>query len=143
MINNIVNNKGYTSMEVNLAGIIAATFTSMIIGSLWYSHIFFGIVWMECINKTPETLSSTKKVIIGSVVSSLLTAVGISLIFSLIGVHSLCTASCIGLVLGVLIVFPALLSDNLFCGFGIKLLMIQSGYRVVSILCMSLVLYLI
>ena len=47
----------------------------------------------------------------------------------------------VGLVLGLLIVFPALLSDNLFCRWGTKLLMIQSGYRVMSVVLMSLALY--
>jgi hypothetical protein len=98
---------------------------------------------MISINKTSETLGSTKKAIIGSVVASFLTSIGIASIFALIGVHSLCVATCTGLALGILIVFPALMSDNMFCGWGTKLLMIQAGYRIVTILSMSLVMYLV
>ena len=40
-------------------------------------------------------------------------------------------------VLATCFIFPALLSDNLFCGWGAKLLLIQSGYRVLSVILMS------
>jgi Protein of unknown function (DUF1761) len=78
---------------------------------------------------------------IGSIFASFLSACGVAILFSLAGVASLSVAVGIGLVLGLLIVFPALLSDNLFCRWGAKLLMIQSGYRVVSVVLMSLALY--
>lgn len=47
-------------------------------------------------------------------------------------------AALLGLVLGGLLVFPALFSDNLFCGWGTQLLLIQSGYRVLSVLLLSI-----
>jgi len=78
---------------------------------------------------------------IGSIFASLMTALGVSLLFSLINVSSLLTAAGIGAILGLLIIFPAMLSDNLFCGWGNKLLFIQSGYRAMSVALMSVALY--
>ena len=128
-------------IELNLPGILAATLSGMILGALWYSPLLFGKAWMQAIGKTPETLGRPTGPMIGSIFASLLSACGVAILFSLAGVASLSVAVGVGLVLGLLIVFPALLSDNLFCRWGTKLLMIQSGYRVMSVVLMSLALY--
>lgn len=127
--------------ELNLLEILASTFTGMVLGALWYSPILFGSAWMKSINKTPETLGSPTGPMIGSLIASLLTAIGISLLFSIFGINDLSTTISVGAILGLLIIFPALFSDNLFCGWGNTLLMIQSGYRITSIFLMSLVTY--
>ena len=122
-------------------GILVATIIGMILGALWYSPVLFGNAWMKCIGKTPETLGKPTIPMIGSIIASLLTAIGVSLLFSILNVADLSTAISVGLILGLFIIFPALLSDNLFCGWGNKLLMIQSGYRAVSVFLMSLAMF--
>lgn len=129
--------------DINLLGVIAATVVGMLLGALWYSPIAFGGAWMKCIGKTPETLGKQTVPLVGSIISSFLTAVGVSLLFSLLTISDISSAVSIGAILGCLVIFPALLSDNLFCGWGNKLLIIQSGYRVVSVFLMSLVMYLV
>ena len=126
------------SYDLNMIGIIASTFIGMILGALWYSPLLFGSQWMLAIGKTPQTIGSTTGPIIGSIFANLLTAIGVSIIFALVGVDTLSTGVGVGLILGFLVVFPAMLSDNLFCGWGSRLLLIQSGYRLLSILLMSL-----
>ncbi len=128
-------------IELNILELLAATIIGMILGMLWYSPMLFGNAWMESIGKTPETLGDSKIPIIGSIFASFLTALGVSLLFSLINVSDLNTASCVGMILAVLIIFPAMLSDSLFCGWGNKLLLIQSGYRATSVFLMSLAMY--
>ena len=130
-------------IELNFLGIIAATFIGMILGGLWYSPLAFGPAWMNCIGKTPELLGKQTVPLIGSIVSSFLAAVGIALLYSFMNISDFSTAITIGAILGGLIIFPALLSDNLFCGWGSKLLLIQSGYRVTSIILMSLAMHLV
>lgn len=130
-------------MDINFLGIIAAIFIGMALGGLWYSPILFGNAWMKCIGKTPETLGGQTAPLIGSIVASFLMALGVSLLFALINPTNLLTAMSIGAILGLLIIFPTLLSDNLFCGWGNKLLIIQSGYRVISVFLMSLVMYVV
>ncbi len=131
-----------TILGLNLIGIVVATIIGMILGALWYSPLLFGKQWMESLGKTPETLGSATGPMIGSIIASLMTAIGISIIysFSLIEVGSLSQGIVFGLTLGVLIIFPAMLSDNLFCGWGNRLLIIQSGYRALSVLLMSIAL---
>ncbi|PCJ14914.1 MAG: hypothetical protein COB04_14065 [Gammaproteobacteria bacterium] len=129
-------------LELNLLGVIVATVIGMALGALWYSPLLFGNQWMQSINKTPETLGSPTGPMIGSVIASLLTALGVALLFSFVGVDDLSTGIKIGLILGLFIIFPALLSDNLFCGWGSPLLLIQSGYRALSVLLMSMALVL-
>jgi hypothetical protein len=130
-------------IELNIPGILAATVVGMFLGAVWYSPIAFGNAWMECIGKTPETLGKQTAPLIGSVITSFLTAIGVSLLFSILNTANFSTALSIGAILGLLVIFPALLSDNLFCGWGYKLLMIQSGYRVVSVFLMSMVMCLV
>ena len=127
----------------NLPGILVAALAGMFLGALWYSPLLFGKAWMRAIGKTPETLGLPTGPMIGSMIASVLSAVGVSLIFFLIGVDSLDVALGVGMILGLLIIFPALLSDNLFCGWGSRLLLIQSGYRVLSVVVMSLVMQLV
>ena len=125
-----------------LTTILTATFIGMVLGALWYSPLLFGNQWMAAIGKTPETVGKQTLPIMASIIANLLTALGIAIIFSLVGVEGLMMGIGIGFTLGVLLVFPALLSDNMFCGWGIQLLLIQSGYRLLSILLMSITLVL-
>lgn len=125
--------------DVNIISIVVATIVGMMLGALWYSPMLFGNHWMESIGKTQDDLGSQTVPMVGSIVASLMTAIGVSLIFSMTGVDGLVEGVGLGLILGLLIVFPAFLSDNLFCGWGAQLLWIQVGYRVLSIVLMSIV----
>ena len=128
-------------IEINWLGVLVATIVGMVLGAVWYSPLLFGNRWMKCLGKTPETLGSATLPMIGSVLACSLSAIGVAILFSLVGASSLPDALSLGVVLGLFIIFPALLSDNLFCGWGNTLLLIQSGYRVTSILCMCVVVY--
>ena len=121
--------------------ILASAFVGMLLGAVWYSPVAFGPAWMDSIGKTPETIGNQTLPMIGSIVASVLTAFGVSILSESFGVSSLYQALTLGASLGFLIVFPALLSDNLFCGWGNRLLLIQAGYRVLTIILMSVVVY--
>ncbi|BFM13955.1 hypothetical protein R50073_01380 [Maricurvus nonylphenolicus] len=126
-----------------LIPVIAATFTGMVLGALWYSPLLFGKAWMAAIGKTPETLGSQTLPMVGSIVASLLMASGVALLLAALNVTSLSEATAVGAILGFLIIFPALLSDNLFCGWGKGLLLIQAGYRVLTVVLMAVVIFLL
>ncbi len=127
--------------DISILEIIAGAVVGMMLGALWYSPLLFGNLWMKAIGKTPETLGSSAGPMIGSMIASLLSAIGVALLSSLIDVQSLAQAITLGLILGFLVIFPAFLSDNLFCGWGTQLLLIQSGYRIFSVFLMSVVIY--
>ncbi len=131
------------NVDLNLIAILAAATSGMILGAVWYSMPVFGEKWMRAIGKTPKTLRDPTLPMTASVVSCLLTALGIALLHSLIGISSLNIALLLGLILAGLIILPAMLSDNLFCGWGRSLLLIQAGYRFLSVLIMSILIYLL
>lgn len=131
------------NMDLNLIAILAAAASGMILGAIWYSMPVFGEKWMRALGKTPKTLGDPTWPMTASVMSCLFTALGVALLHSLIGIASLNSALLLGLLLGGLIIFPAMLSDNLFCGWGRSLLVIQAGYRLVSVLIMSIVIFLL
>lgn len=128
-------------IEINWLGVLIATVAGMVLGAVWYSPLLFGNRWMKCLGKTPETIGSATLPMIGSVLACSLSATGVAILFSLVGANSLSDALSLGVVLGLFIIFPALLSDNLFCGWGNTLLLIQSGYRIASVLFMSIIMY--
>ena len=122
---------------MNTLAILTATVAGMSLGVLWYSPLAFGRAWLQAIGKTEEELSSPLVPMLGSILSCLATAIALASIIALAGIATLSEGVALGAVIGLGIVFTALLSDNLFCGWGWKLLLIQSGYRVVYIVVMA------
>jgi hypothetical protein len=131
------------NVELGLIDTLAAAASGMILGAAWYSMSVFGQKWLQALGKTPQTLGDPTIPMLGAVITCLLTALGMALLHSLVGITSFGDAALLGLLVGVLIIFPAMLSDNLFCGWGTRLLLIQAGYRVITVLVMSVVLFLL
>ncbi len=126
-----------------LVEILPAAVVGMLLGALWYSPLLFGPAWMRCLGKTSESLGSATWPMVGSVFACLLMAAGVSLLSGLMDISSLSSAIFLGLILGVCLIFSSMLSDNLFCGWGLKLLLIQAGYRLLKVELMSVIVYLI
>jgi len=124
-------------IEIKLIAVLVATLAGMMLGAFWYSPIAFGKAWMDSIGKTEEDLGSATGPMIGSVVACLVTAMSLAIVISLSGISDALGGAMLGGLIGLGIVFPALLSDSLFCGWGSKLLMIQSGYRVIYAIVMG------
>jgi len=117
-------------IDINLISILVASVAGMMLGAFWYSPIAFGNAWMKSIGKTEDELGSATGPMVGSVVACVMTAVSLSVVIALAGIGTVAGGAALGCLIGVGIVFPALLSDSLFCGWGNQLLMIQAGYRV-------------
>lgn len=127
--------------QISVIEIVIGTVIGMLLGAFWYSPVAFGPSWVKSIGKTPETLGSQTAPMLGSIIASILTASGVAILHSAIALGSVSGAIGLGTILGLLLIFPALLSDNLFCGWGAKLLLIQSGYRVLSVILMSVAMF--
>lgn len=126
-------------MDINFVGVIVAAISGMALGALWYSPVLFGNAWMEAVGLTEENPGSATTPMIGSMVASVVTAFALAWIISMTGVSEISGAVLLGLITGGGLVFTAMLSDNLFCGWGFKLLWIQTGYRVLTIVIMCVV----
>ena len=129
--------------QISILDVFAAALVGIVLGAFWYSPIAFGKGWMNAIGKTPETLGSQTIPMLGSIVACLLTSIGVAIAQTVVIPTDIIESICLGLILGLLFIFPALLSDNLFCGWGTKLLFIQSGYRVLSVVLMSITAFLV
>jgi hypothetical protein len=127
--------------DLSVIAILGATILGMFLGALWYSPLLFGHQWQRSIGKTQDDLGNMTGPMIGSIIANLITAIGLTFLFSIVPIADIYAAITLGLLLGLFIIFPALLSDNLFCGWGISLLLIQSGYRILTVLFMSILIF--
>ncbi|MEM9254058.1 MAG: DUF1761 domain-containing protein [Pseudomonadota bacterium] len=122
---------------MNWLSVLIATGAGMILGALWYSPRIFGTAWLRAIGKSETDLGPALWPMLGSVIASFLTALALAILFNLTGTQGVVPGATVGSLIGVGIVFSAFLSDNLFCGWGWRLLLIQAGYRVVYVIVMA------
>ena len=116
--------------DVNWLAVLAATAAGFLLGGLWYGPLF-GKAWMAAVGKTEEELravGSAKPMGI-SLVAQLVTAIFLAGFFAAIGVEGWHNGLHTGLLLFLALVATAMASDYAFCGWGLKLWLIQSGYR--------------
>lgn len=123
-----------------MLAIIVATLSGMALGALWYSPLLFGKSWLTALGKSQAELPSQTLPMIGSVAACLISAVALYLLLAATGADTVGKALGISLVVGFGLVFTAMWSDNLFCGWGRQLLLIQAGYRVTYLALMAIIL---
>lgn len=128
------------NFELNFVAVLVATVVGFCFGFLWYSPLMFGHAWLAAIGKSKEQLGKPAKALVPSFVATAVTAVVLSLFISWIGVVSMTEGLLVGLYAGVGLVATSLFSDYLFCGWGMKLFLIQAGYRVSTLALMGAVL---
>lgn len=134
-------------IEVNYLALILAVVISMVLGFLWYSSALFGKPWMKRMGHTPESIkkdqSQMGKWYLVSAVAALVTAYVLSHVMSLSENFYNYTPVMSGLSsafwmwLG--FIAPVQLTDVLFGKRDWTLYAINTGYQLVSILLMGLV----
>lgn len=130
-------------LAFNWTAILAATVAGMLIGALWYSPLLFGKTWRAALGKSGREAGGPVPAFIGAGISCLLSAIGLALILSIIGVQFFQSAgggAFIGGFLGLTMVATAMLSDNLFAGAGWRLFLVQAGYRITCLIAMGAIL---
>ncbi|XOV83105.1 MAG: DUF1761 domain-containing protein [bacterium] len=124
---------------INWWAVLVSTVLAFVLGGLWYGPLF-GQAWMQAIGKTEADIAPTPAPFIISFFTALLTAVVLAWLISALGVSSWMGGATIGLVTGVGFIATAMASDTAFCGWGVKLFVIQAGYRVLYSILMGAVL---
>lgn len=116
--------------EVNWLAVLAATAAGFLLGGLWYGPLF-GKAWMSAVGKTEEECreEGAAKPMLISLVVQLITATFMAALFAGIGIVGWHNGLHMGLMLFLALVATAMASDYAFCGWGLKLWLIQSGYR--------------
>ena len=116
-------------MALNWLGILVATVAGFVLGGLWYGPLF-GRAWAAAIGKRPEDIKPSPTPFIVSFFAALITAILLALLIGGLGVVRVIDGAILGLVVGIGFIATAMASDSAFCGWGLRLFLIQAGYRV-------------
>lgn len=114
---------------LNWWAILAATVVAFVIGGLWYGPLF-GKAWMQALGKTEADIEPTPAPFIISFFTALVTCIVLAALIQTLGIQSLSGGLVLGALMGLGFIATAMASDSAFCGWSIKLFLIQSGYRV-------------
>lgn len=125
--------------DLNWWAILVATVVAFALGGLWYGPLF-GQAWLDAIGKKAEELEPSPQPFIVSAVAALLTCVVVAALLKMTGTTGLLSGALFGLITGIGFIATAMASDSAFCGWGMKLWMIQSGYRVAYAVLMGAIL---
>ena len=124
-------------MGLNMLAVLVAAISGMVLGALWYSPVLFGKQWMAAIGESAEDFAPPASAMVGSLFCCLASALSLEIIFTHAEINTLLSGTLMGAVIAIGLVSTALLSDNLFCGWGRRLFWIQAGYRSTYIVVMS------
>ena len=116
--------------ELNWWAILVATTAAFVLGGIWYGPVF-GKAWMAAIGKTEDDLQPSPTPFIISFFTALLTCIVLAALMNALGIATLGGGLAMGALVGVGFIATAMASDTAFCGWGMRLFWIQSGYRVV------------
>lgn len=120
---------------MNWVAIIAATVVQVVLGALWFSPVLFLKPWVALrVDKTPLSGTASPLLYVITTVGALISAITLDWIIGLAHANSLAGGAIIGLFVGIGLVAPALLSDNLFNERPFKLYLIVTGFPVVALL---------
>ncbi len=135
------------NIEVNYIALVAAGVVSMVVGFLWYGPMLFAKPWMKLMGHSAETMKKAQKEMgkyyALSFAASLLTAFVISHTLTLsenfYHYPPLSTALNTAFWVWLGFVMPVQLTDTIFGSKKWKLFAINTGYQLVSLLAMALV----
>lgn len=136
------------NIEVNYLGVFLAAVASMLIGFAWYSQVIFGKQWMQLMGYTPEKLEKARKEM-GNMyaVSFVLALVTAYVLFHVMTMSAnffnyprsqVALSSAFWMWLG--FVMPVQMTSEIFGAKNWKLFGINTGYQLVSLLVMAVVL---
>ena len=114
---------------LNWVAILGATVAGFALGGLWYGPLF-GKAWMAALGKGPDDLDPAPTPYIVSFITALITSTALALFIGAFGLIRVIDGAALGLVVGIGFIATAMASDSAFCGWGLRLFLIQAGYRV-------------
>jgi len=125
--------------DLNWLAILVATLAGFMLGGIWYGPLF-GKAWLDAIGKTEDEIEPSPTPFIVSFFTAATTAIVISALIHTLGFTTVTDGIILGVICGVGFIATAMGSDSAFCGWGVRLFLIQSGYRVVYSIIMGAIL---
>lgn len=130
--------------EVNLGVVLVAALATMALGFLWYSPVLFGKPWMALMGKTDADMPEMKKKATKAYALSFIGALVMAYVLAHFVDYVGATTVSDGLQLGfwIWLGFAATIgyTDVLFGGKPFKLFLINTGYQLVELLLMGVIL---
>ena len=124
---------------LNWLAILVASAAAFVLGGIWYGPVF-GNAWLKAIGKTKEELDPSPTPFFISMVTSLIASTVLAALIQTLGFNTAVDGILLGLFVGVGFIATAMGSDSAFCGWGVPLFLIQSGYRIVYSVIMGVIL---
>jgi Protein of unknown function (DUF1761) len=133
--------------QVNLIGVLLATLSSMVIGSVWYAKPVFGNTWMKLVGLTDKDFKEMKwtpmvAMVLRAVTAAYALAYLAFVANSFYGNSFLQDSLKLGVMVSVLVV-PTMIMHDLFEGRRRKLSLINGAHEFVTIMVMALVIGLV
>lgn len=118
-------------MEIlNWWAVLVATGLAFALGGLWYGPLF-GNAWLAAMGKTADEIEPSATPFIVSFFTALLTAIVLAWFINALTITDWLGGLLLGLAVGIGFIATSMASDTAFCGWGVRLFLIQAGYRVV------------
>lgn len=135
------------NVEVNFLAILVAGIVSMAVGFLWYGPMLFGKIWMQLMGHTAESMKKAQKEMGKTYAMSFVLALVMAYVLSHVMALSqnffhysmLSTGIMTGFWMWLGFVMPVQATDALFGGKRKKLVAINAGYQLASLLAMGFV----
>lgn len=129
---------------INWFGAIVAGFASIIIGGIWYSPFVAGKIWMEATGINPEKEGSPVTAMLTSFISNSIFAAFLSMLLTATGAieDGFHVASSYGLFMAILVA-AGTWQNYAFENRSITHFLVHTGYHIVSMVAMSIILVLV
>lgn len=128
---------------ITAGGLALCVIAYMIIGMIWYSPILFGNVWSKLTGRGSHTAKKEEMNVLYmvSASSSFIMAAVLNYVMAEVEIQTVQEALLLGFMLWLGFTYPSTMVNALFQGKPRKLIFIDSGYYLVSILIMSIILF--
>ena len=124
--------------KVNIWSVILAAIIYLIIGSLWYSPLLFGKLWIKLIGFCDEDFKTNKPMWLILALSFLSAAIAAFMISAVLGPQSSAvTGAIVGGVVAVCWISMSKLTDVLFENKPVRLFLLHAGFDLVSFMVMG------
>ncbi len=124
--------------KVNFWAIILASISYLIIGSLWYSPLLFGKLWIKLIGFCDEDFKRSQRLWVILVFSFLSALIASFLISTILGPKSNAEfGAIVGVAIAICWISMSKLTDVLFENKPVKLFLLHAGFDVVAFMVMG------
>jgi hypothetical protein len=123
--------------HLNWLAILVATVVAFLLGGLWFSPVLFANQWVAALGKTKEEMGKPGPAMAMSFLTTLITAISISILVHVLNALTMSGGVRLGLLLGIGIYATGTASDYAFTNWPRKLFLIQASYHVIMLVVMT------